>query len=262
MSMHLVCIYNGPGAVDVQDYLTALTQVLAPEYTLELVDSAESLQAYADQVRLWVMPGGADRFYLERLKGNGNEALIRFVKNGGCYLGICAGAYYASSRILFDVNTSNEIQGDRPLKFFEGLAQGPVIQPYFYNEPKGITCGKIFLSERIFSKKAKKNLPSKHFSYLYYNGGPCFFPDNTNCEILAWYQKEAQESWYLSIQSTQLPAIVYRKLGQGHVVLSGLHLENPLFDRYNFLNNSCSCMHLLAYCLGEKMGLKLNPSIL
>lgn len=100
--------------------------------------------------------GWCRSFYLERLKGDGNEAFIRFVKNGGCYLGVCTGAYYASSRILVDVNTPNEIQEDHPLKFFEGLAQRPIIQPHFYNEPKGITCGKIFLSERIFQKKLKK----------------------------------------------------------------------------------------------------------
>lgn len=41
---------------------TALRQFLVPEYTLELIDSAESLQTYAGQIHLWVMPGGADRF--------------------------------------------------------------------------------------------------------------------------------------------------------------------------------------------------------
>lgn len=259
--MHLVYVYNGPGASDVQDYVVALKRVLDVDYKVELVDSAEPLLKHADRVRLWVMPGGADRFYLEHLKGQGNEALVQFVKNGGCYLGICAGAYYAASCILFDLNTPNEIQGERPLKLFEGIAQGPVLRPYFYNEPKGITCGKIFLSEHVFSDKAELNRPSSHFSYLYYNGGPCFLPESATCEILAWYQKEAQESWYLSTNATKLPAIVYKKFGQGHVVLSGLHLENSLFDSYNTLNNCLSNMDLLTYCLGAKMGLSCKHSI-
>lgn len=259
--MHLVYIYNGLGAKDVQDYLIALNHVLDVDYKIELVNSVEPLLKNADRVRLWVMPGGADCFYLEHLKGRGNEAIIQFVKSGGCYLGICAGAYYAASSILFNINTSNEIKGKRPLKFFEGIAQGPVLQPYFYNEPKGITCGKIFLSERIFSDKSTQNQPSNRFSYLYYNGGPCFFPENTTCEILAWYRKEAQDTWYLSTEATQLPAIVYRKLEQGHVILSGLHLENSLFDSYNTLNNCLSNMDLLTYCLGTKMGLTCKSLI-
>ena len=96
---------------------------------------------------------------------------------------------------------------------------------------------------------------SKPFSYLYYNCGPCFLPDSENYEILAWYQKEAQETWYLTTEAVQLPAIVYGKFDLGHVVLSGLHLENSLFDTHNTHNNCLSNMDLLAYCLGAKMGL-------
>ncbi len=258
--MQLVCIYNGPGTADVQDYVIALKQVLACDYTIELVNSVEIIQQNPSSVRLWVMPGGADRPYLKHLKKQGNEALIQFVKGGGCYLGICAGAYYGSSQILFDVGTHQEINASRPLKFFEGLAQGPILQPYFYNEPKGITCAKIFLSKHIFSHKAQKNQISKSYSYLYYNGGPCFLPYNTTSEILAWYKKENNETWYLNTKAIQLPAIVYRKLEKGHIILSGLHLENPLFDPYNTSKNY-SRIDLLKHILGIKMGLKLKPLI-
>jgi len=154
------------------------------------------------------------------------------------------------------LNILNEIQNEYLRKVFQEIIQSSILRPYFYNEPKGITCGKNFLSERIFSNKVKQNQPSSHFSYLYDNEGSCFFPENTNCKNLAWYQKEAHEIWYLATNATQLPVIVYRKFGQGRVVLSGLHLENSLFDAYNTINNCLSNIDLLTYCLSIKMGLK------
>ena len=80
-----------------------------------------------------VMPGGADLPYCRQLNGPGNE-LIRgaqpccwlnmpsdvgkqsqilthstmsaaYVEDGGSYLGLCAGAYYACSYVEFDLGT-------------------------------------------------------------------------------------------------------------------------------------------------------------
>jgi glutamine amidotransferase-like uncharacterized protein len=43
---------------------------------------------------------------------------------GGSYLGLCAGAYYGSSRVVFEPGTPLEVIGDRELAFFPGIARG------------------------------------------------------------------------------------------------------------------------------------------
>lgn len=42
-----------------------------------------------------VIPGGRDLPYCRDLNGYINDRIIRYVKEGGVYMGICAGAYYA-----------------------------------------------------------------------------------------------------------------------------------------------------------------------
>ena len=46
-----------------------------------------------------------------------------FVENGGSYLGICAGAYFACDYIEFDKNGPLEVVGPRDLKFYPGKCE-------------------------------------------------------------------------------------------------------------------------------------------
>src|SRR6185295_82858 len=75
-----------------------------------------------DKVRLFVMPGGADLFYAEKLNGAGNKAIRRWTEKGGAYLGICAGAYYGCHSLGWAEGTQQEISGPRELGFFPGRA--------------------------------------------------------------------------------------------------------------------------------------------
>jgi hypothetical protein len=47
-----------------------------------------------------------------------------FVRGGGAYLGLCAGAYYATARVVFEPGTPMEVVGDRALAFFPGIGRG------------------------------------------------------------------------------------------------------------------------------------------
>lgn len=62
-------------------------------------------------------------------------AHAEFVTQGGSYLGLCAGAYYACARVEFEPGTPLEVVGDRELAFFPGIAQGAA----FPGQPA--TCG-------------------------------------------------------------------------------------------------------------------------
>ena len=75
---------------------------------------------------LFVIPGGEDIPYTKKLNGKGNQQIRDYVQQGGVYVGICAGAYYACSHIEFDLHGPREIIGARELAFYPGKAVGPI----------------------------------------------------------------------------------------------------------------------------------------
>ncbi len=77
-----------------------------------------------------IIPGGADIPYMKRLRGQGNLKIRVYVENGGVYIGICAGAYYAGERVEFALNTSQEVNQERELQFFPGIVRGPILAPF------------------------------------------------------------------------------------------------------------------------------------
>ena len=94
---------------------------------VQFCDAADIVAgALDDTVKLFVMPGGADLYYCEKLNGAGNAAIRAWAERGGAYLGICAGAYYACARVAWAVGTPREIAGGRELQFFAGQATGPL----------------------------------------------------------------------------------------------------------------------------------------
>ena len=96
---------------------------------------------------LLVMPGGRDLPYVEKLKGKGNENISHFVKNGGGYLGICAGAYYSCSRVQFARGDPLlEVVGPRELSFFKGISQGPVFPGFDYSSRRGAVAADLQLT--------------------------------------------------------------------------------------------------------------------
>ena len=57
---------------------------------------------------------------------------------GGAYLGLCAGAYYGCSPVVFEPGSALQVVGDRELRFFPGTGEGaayagaarPVLGPF------------------------------------------------------------------------------------------------------------------------------------
>jgi biotin--protein ligase len=154
---------------------------------------------------LLIIPGGRDLFYHALLDGKGTERIRAFVENGGSYLGICAGAYFASSSILFEKGGPLEVTGKRSLQFFPGCAIGPAYGPnkYSYESARGVEAAAI-------SWKGST-------SRVYFNGG-CFFEPEA-------MPPEAQVlSRYLDLPQ-QPPAILQMGIGKGKAILSGVHVE-------------------------------------
>ncbi len=244
--MPIVYVYKGQGAEEVDDYVKSLSEVLPSVFTVRLIDPKGIIGGGLDDGVLLVMPGGADLPYCKALKGVGNLKIKRFVQAGGRYLGICAGAYYASSSIVFDPqDAKNCIKGARELGFFKGVAYGPLMKKYVPGDPAGI------LAEKI-------ELPGGYYSRLYYNGGPTFLNVTTE-KVLGYYVKEG-DAWYDKPlldkrMRGKFPAILSIPYGQGKVVLSGVHLENTIFDAYVADKRFVSRKTLLRAILQEELEL-------
>lgn len=150
---------------------------------------------------LIIIPGGRDVPYHESLRGEPNKRIRAFVENGGSYLGICAGGYYASKQVIFEEGGELEVIADRELAFFSGRAIGPAYGKnlFRYDSQEGARIAKV--------KWEGEEIP------VYFNGG-CYF-EGVASEVIATYA---------DIEGNPA-AIISCKVGKGLAVLSGVHPE-------------------------------------
>lgn len=96
-------VYAGEGAGS-RSVLSAVEALqLATTLHVQTISAEATIQGnWTDHAALLVMPGGADLPYCRCLNGIGNQVIRRFVQQGGAYLGLCAGAYYACAAIEFE----------------------------------------------------------------------------------------------------------------------------------------------------------------
>ena len=157
---------------------------------------------------LFVMPGGADLYYCEKLNGKGNQEIKNYVENGGNYLGICAGAYYAAKHIIWAANTEHEIKGDRELSFFNGQAIGPIKE---FMETGDIEQSWSSITALSFTSEKHQD------AQVRYTGGPVFIPNDTDSTYII--------ARYIDLPNTP-PAIIKCKVGNGTALLSSPHIES------------------------------------
>ena len=203
-----VLVYNGPGASEacVEEVVKSLSSFLSHKYDVKLVGpDVIANEPWEEYTQCVVFPGGRDLPYCSKLNGHCNRRIREFVEKGGSYLGFCAGAYYGSSRVEFEVGTPNEVIGDRELQLFCGVAKGSAYPGYRY-------------SSEEYARAARVDSMEFGSLYVYFNGG-CFFEgakSAPNTEVLAEYA---------DLQET---AIVKCSVGHGKAILSGVHVEfNP-----------------------------------
>ncbi len=205
-----VLVYKGRGVgpLSFRETLATLKAYVPPGYVVSSVDldslvSGEILKEAA----LFAMPGGRDVPYDEDLRGPANANLRDFVRNGGAYLGICAGAYYGAAQVSFEIGHPLEVTGSRELAFFPGEACGTVYQPGGF---------RYDTEEVAHAARLKTNQQSFH---AYYNGG-CYFKNagdyQPNVQVIATYD---------DVETGPEAAIVSCKVGTGRVILTGAHLD-------------------------------------
>jgi len=212
-----VLVYSGEGASPncVEYTIYTLKQFLSDNYDIIKVDDKILVTQYwEDSTKLIVFPGGRDLPYVNKLGSKGMERIRNYVNDkGGKYLGICAGAYFGSSYIEFEMDRPDyKVEGPRELKFFKGTAKGSALSTFYYQSEKGALAPKIQLP---FNNKDVN---------VYFNGG-CFFdideskplPEGLN--ILGRYTSKCYDD------TINRPAILEIENGKGKAILSGVHFE-------------------------------------
>lgn len=171
-----------------------------------------SLQALSKKVALIIIPGGAGQAIYKNLGEEGNQKIKAYINDGGHYLGICAGAYYAARETQFEVGRGEpyEIKSDTnaALGFYPGIARGSAygIGHFIYNSAAGAHLANVNITGNC------------HETIMtYFNGGCYFYAAKSipNIEILAYYADF----------NPRLPAIVKCEYGKGRAILSGVHFE-------------------------------------
>ena len=203
---NVIAIYNGPGTSKASFEHTQFNLQACGYNKIKTLSPSDIKQGdWKKQTDLLIMPGGADVPYHRSLRGNGCDQIKSFVEDGGRYLGLCAGAYFACATIDFKTLEGKPIQGSRELAFFTGTAVGPYLAAYDPNTNSGVCAAQITL-----------NKPKPQSLHVFFNGGCYFDPieNQKNMNVLAYYQGIDKK-----------PAILQLQVGLGSVVLSGVHPE-------------------------------------
>jgi biotin--protein ligase len=227
-----VLVYNGPGASSnsVKQILLSLRSLISDHYDILAVDqSVLCRDHWLDSTAMIVMPGGRDLSYCEHLGTKGMEKIQRYISlHGGNYLGIGAGAYFASDNISFSAGSNSlypssdidvgysilkDITEPRFLKLFSGNAIGSITPGFKYDSEIGSRIVKISLIDSELCEIDSDN----RFLDVCVNGSPWFEPVRSNSErVLAFYETPCHG---------RKAAIIQTKVGKGEAVLCGPHIE-------------------------------------
>ncbi|AOA63392.1 Biotin:apoprotein ligase, covalently modifies proteins with the addition of biotin [Komagataella phaffii GS115] len=216
-----VLVYTGNGTTtdSIKHTLYSLRTLLSPYYAVIGVDSKVLLnEPWQSKTALLVFPGGADLPFCRQFNGEGNQKFSKFVRQGGKYLGLCAGGYYASARCEFEVgNKELEVSGPRELKFFPGIARGTAFGGFQYKSEAGARSTILDVDE--------EKLPGcGRTVYNYYNGGGVFVDADqfSNVEVLATYRDHVCVDFG---SGKAAAAVVGCSVGKGYAILTGTHPE-------------------------------------
>jgi glutamine amidotransferase-like uncharacterized protein len=154
--------------------------------------------------KILVVPGGESWQYLAELGEVGASEIKAFVEEGGGYIGICAGAFYA---------TSNREGGYKTGPYGIGLLEGTAYDGTALNTAPFI---EGMMDFDMFKVNALSGLLTQYRSVLL--GGPSFHYSEDEAD-----EKKLQV--FANFQKVDEPAMVAFQYGQGRVFLSGPHIE-------------------------------------
>lgn len=213
-----IALYDDQGGSD--RGVRNLTRVFdaAPDITVAHLGANDIRPEVLSQFDAIVFGGGSGSQEAATIGKPGRDAVQRFVREGGGYVGVCAGAYLCSAHYPWSLKLidTQVLAGTREV---DGL--GP--KSMWYR-------GKSSSQKMQLSKEGQKLFPgfSEHVEVYYQNGpivSPQNFPDLQPYTVLAWFRTE--KVLYPPQTGTMIdtPAIVSGVFGKGLVISISPHPE-------------------------------------
>jgi glutamine amidotransferase-like uncharacterized protein len=161
-------------------------------------------------------PGGFSYNYKVKLHNKTINNIRNYVAKGGSYIGICAGAFFAASTVVWE-----GLEYDYSLGLFKGKAVGSIYEIAPWDNYK--------MTEIAINRKNPIiGNSNSELSVLYY-GGPYFESEQTEYDTVAVWKENNNKT-----------AIINFNYQNGKVLLIGPHLEieeNSDRDSTNFAEN-------------------------
>ncbi|MCB9965126.1 MAG: hypothetical protein H6855_03495 [Rhodospirillales bacterium] len=208
----LVLAENGLCAAPLLD---TLTRTYAPFPAIHIrpitSDELRARQNISPQETIaFFLPGGWKANYDARLGEDGFQILRDYVQDGGAFVGICAGAFYASSKMRWQPSPDILVEKNPSLSFFNGLSAGPArLTDNPHSDGSGSWHDASIASVTCYDTYGAFQAHCLHW------GGPRFYPEaEDRLSPLATFN-----------QLDNTPCILSGTFGAGLVTLSSVHPE-------------------------------------
>jgi glutamine amidotransferase-like uncharacterized protein len=183
---------------------------------------------------------GGDTFAVAKGLGKrGSDKLKAFIRNGGLYIGTCAGAYLPLNSSKEYLNLFNYVNA-KISNLTKNLPEAKEV-PEKFCTPYG--CSFIFHPIREEVKLRTNGIaPFQEVGSLVapLYGGPSML-DAGKVEVLAYYEEFTDKTVFLVNEEIARnivigkAAVVRKKMGEGHLYLFGPHFEHPHYPMANKL---------------------------
>lgn len=170
-------------------------------YEVQFVGPQETSFEVFKNAKLWIQPGGSVREQYKAMHPSLKSNIVKFVKNGGSYVGICAGGLLASEGYFWDSTKDGPFK-EMGLNFFPGYS---TIYQVGIN-PQGREV-EIAIVPTLWDGVLRD---------LYWEGGPVFVPNK------AWKAAKVET---VSTYPNGYPATIRRKYHSGKVIVTAFHPE-------------------------------------
>lgn len=197
-----------------------ISRVFNGRVIIELANSqsVRDNTAFAGRPDIFVLPGifGQTSLYPEHIGEYGNANIRRFIEEGGSFFGVCAGAYYAASHIVYEPKWgARKERNSGTLALFNGVARGPIngVGRNTHDRPATLH-DEISHVDPVSITITDGPMDGVSFEVAY-GLGPAFYPateDISRTRVIARYSH---------IEGNP-PAIIDVAIGRGHALLSGV----------------------------------------
>jgi hypothetical protein len=186
-------------------------------FDCQLMTPAEIRAGHARRFDVLVFPGGKASEQSEALGADGREAVRAHLRSGGGYVGICAGAFLASSGRAWGLNIidAGTLTGVKEIPGWGAVSVEA-------RRSGTVGLGLTDVGKRLLPGVAES-------SDIEYSGGPIFSPahrsDLPDYKTLAVYRSEVWSNPFQKRTMIGTPAIIAGSFGQGRVIAIGPHPE-------------------------------------